>query len=54
MKKGIQLEMKTDQPSVQVYSGNSLNGTDSDPSSPSLRLRRKVLCWLQLHPECSK
>jgi aldose 1-epimerase len=34
---GIKLEMKTDQPSVQVYSGNFLNGTDSE-----LRLLRKA------------
>ena len=33
----ISLEMRTDQPSVQVYTGNFLNGTD-----PSLRLRRKA------------
>lgn len=33
---GISLEMHTDQPSVQVYTGNFLNGTD-----PTLRLRRK-------------
>jgi aldose 1-epimerase len=34
---GISLEMHTDQPSVQVYTGNFLNGTD-----PALRIRRKA------------
>ena len=29
--------MRTDQPSVQIYTGNFLNGTD-----PALRLRRKA------------
>ena len=33
---GIGLEMHTDQPSVQVYTGNWSNGTD-----PALRIRRK-------------
>jgi aldose 1-epimerase len=35
-KTGIKLVMKTDQPSVQIYTGNFLNGTD-----PALRLLRK-------------
>ena len=34
---GIRLDMHTDQPSVQVYTGNFLNGSD-----PALRLRRKA------------
>ena len=34
---GISLKFSTDQPSVQVYTGNSLNGTD-----PNLRLVRKA------------
>lgn len=38
---GIELTMATDQPSVQIYSGNFLNGTDSDPTSPSFHLQRK-------------
>jgi aldose 1-epimerase len=33
----ITMTMRTDQPSVQVYTGNFLNGTD-----PALRLRRKA------------
>jgi aldose 1-epimerase len=33
--------MMTDQPSVQVYTGNFLNGTDADPSSSSYHLLRK-------------
>ena len=38
---GIKLEMKTDQPSVQIYSGNFLNGTDGNVSSSSYHLLRK-------------
>ena len=34
---GIELSMSTDQPSVQIYSGNFLNGTD-----PSTRIARKA------------
>jgi len=34
---GIQLAMSTDQPSVQIYSGNFLNGTDA-----ALRIQRKA------------
>merc|ERR1711990_367990 len=39
---GIELTMSTDQPSVQIYTGNFLNGTDTDPASPSFHLRRKA------------
>merc|ERR1712228_96699 len=39
---GITVSMSTDQPSVQVYTGNSLNGTDSNASSPSFQLLRKA------------
>merc|ERR1712232_391384 len=39
---GITLSMSTDQPSVQIYAGNNLNGTDSNESSPSFHLRRKA------------
>eukprot|EP00929_Paragymnodinium_shiwhaense_P113535 TRINITY_DN81817_c0_g1_i1.p1 TRINITY_DN81817_c0_g1~~TRINITY_DN81817_c0_g1_i1.p1 ORF type:complete len:404 (+),score=29.92 TRINITY_DN81817_c0_g1_i1:264-1475(+) len=38
---GISLEMSTDQPCVQIYSGNALNGTDFNHSSPTYALRRK-------------
>ena len=38
---GIKLSMMTDQPSVQLYSGNFLNGTDSNSSSSSFHLKRK-------------
>jgi len=38
---GIQLTMMTDQPSVQMYSGNFLNGTDSNASSASFHILRK-------------
>ena len=39
---GISLEMSTDQPSVQIYTGNFLNGTDSNPSDSGLRIHRKA------------
>lgn len=39
---GIQLDMATDQPSVQVYTGNFLNGTDADSSSSSFHIQRKA------------
>jgi len=39
---GIKLEMWTDQPSIQIYTGNFLNGTDAVPSSPSFHLARKA------------
>jgi len=39
---GIQLEMSTDQPSVQIYTGNFLNGTDTNMTAGSARIARKA------------
>ena len=39
---GITLEMSTDQPSVQIYTGNFLNGTDTNSSASDTRIHRKA------------
>jgi aldose 1-epimerase len=39
---GITLEMSTDQPSVQIYTGNFLNGTDTNSSDTAVRIPRKA------------
>ena len=38
---GIALTMATNQPSVQVYTGNFLNGTNANATDPAHRLQRK-------------
>jgi aldose 1-epimerase len=39
---GITLEMSTDQPSVQIYTGNFLNGTDTNSSDTGFQIPRKA------------